>query len=373
MLGSSPSSATLSAEPRHRDATRAAEHGLFLVLPVLLIGWILTRVWSYHGQAIDFRIQFLSAGRAVLHGLSPYAAINAPIHPATAFPYPAVTAVLFALFAAIPSDASAVLYVGLSITAPLAALRALDVRDPRLYGLVLVLGPVMVGWQTGSLTPLLVLGIALTWRYRDRPAVAGPLVALLISIKPFLWPLAVWLLATRRYRATIWGVGTGVVLNLIAWSIVGFGQIRELIRVTDSVTNTFHRWGYSTVAIAMHLGASRALATALAAAVAVALLVGCAIAGRSGRERLALLLACDLLLAASPIVWSHYFAVLIVPLAILAPQLGIAWLLQLAFWCCPVTEASTRDCLIALSVTTATTWLLTLSGRERTWMEKVPS
>jgi hypothetical protein len=368
MLGSSPSSATFGAGPRHRGAGRAAEHGLFLVLPALLIGWVLTGVWRYHAQAIDFRIQFLTAGRAVLHGLSPYAAINAPIHPATAFPYPAVTALLFALFAASPAGASAVLYVALSIAAPLAALRSLDVRDLRLYGFVLVLGPVMVGWQTGSLTPLLVLGVALTWRYRDQPAVTGALVALLISLKPFLWPLALWLLATRRYRATIWGVGSGVLLNLIAWSIVGFGQIRALLRVTASVTDTFHRWGYSLVAVAMHLGASRALATALAAAVAAGLAIALVATGRSrraGRDRVALLLACDLMLAASPIVWSHYFAVLIVPLAILTPQLGVVWLLQLAFWCCPVTEATTLECLVALSVTVATTWLLASDSRRR--------
>jgi hypothetical protein len=351
------------AGSRRLGAVRAAEHSVFVVLPALLLVWLLAFVWRYQTQAVDFRLQFLPAGLDVLRGASPYAAMNAPVHPATAFPYPAATAVLFALFAALPSGASGALYVALCIAAPLAALWVLDVRDFRLYGVVMVLGPVVVGWQTANLTLPLVLGVALMWRYRDRPVVAGAIAGLLISLKPFLWPLGVWLIATRRYGAASWGLAAGVLVNVIAWAIVGFDQIRELIRVSVSVTNTFHRWGYSTAAIAMHLGASRAAATALAVAAAAALAIACVAAGRRGRDRLSMLLACDLMLAASPIVWSHYFALLIVPLAILSPRLSAAWALQLAFWCCPVTEAATWQCLIALLITTATSWILVRKDR----------
>lgn len=359
MLKSSTSSAAVNtASVRRRGAARAAGHSVFVVIPALLMAWVLVFVWNYQRQAVDFRLQFLPAGLAVLHGASPYGAINTPIHPATAFPYPAATGLLFALFAMIPSAASGTLYVALCIAAPLAALRALDVRDVRLYGFVLVLDPVFVGWQTANLTLPLVLGVALIWRYRDRPALAGALTALLVSLKPFLWPLALWLIATRRDRAVLVALAAGVVINLIAWAIVGFDQVRALVRVTVAVTNTFHRWGYSTVAIAMHLGASRAVATGLAALAAAGLAAACIVAGRRGRDRLALLVACDLVLAASPIVWSHYFALMIVPLAILSPRLSAAWVLQLAFWCCPVTEAATWQCLVALLVTVATSWLL---------------
>jgi hypothetical protein len=364
MFRSSPSPAAIKAAgSRRRGAVRAAEHGVFVVAPALLTVWLLVFVWRYQTQAVDFRLQFLPAGVAVLHGASPYAAMNATIHPATAFPYPAATALLFALFAAIPSGASGALYVALCIAAPLATLWVLDVRDLRLYGFVLALGPVVVGWQTANLTLPLMLGVALTWRYRDRPVVAGALAGLLVSLKPFLWPLALWLIATRRYGAALWGLAAGALLNAIAWAIVGFGQFRELVKVTVSVTNTFHRWGYSTAAIAMHLGASRALATGLAVAAAAGLATACVAVGRRRYDRLAMLLACDLMLAASPIVWSHYFALMIVPLAILSPRLSTAWALQLAFWCCPVTEAATWQCVIALLVTATTSWQLVRKDR----------
>ncbi len=338
---------------------------MFVVVPALLMVWVLVFAWRYQTQAVDFRLQFLPAGLSVLHGTSPYAAINAPIHPATAFPYPAATALLFALFAEIPSGASGALYIALCIAAPLATLWVLDARDLRLYGLVLVLGPVVVGWQTANLTLPLVFGVALAWRYRDRPVAAGALAGLLVSIKPFLWPLALWLIATRRYRAALWGLAAGALLNVIAWAIVGFDQIRELVRVTVSVTNTFHRWGYSTAAIALHLGASSAFTTALAVAAAAGLATACIAVGRRGRDRLAILLACDLMLAASPIVWSHYFALMIVPLAILSPRLSAAWALQLAFWCCPVTGAATWQCVIALLLIAATSCLL--FRKDRFW------
>jgi hypothetical protein len=373
MLRSSTSSTALDAAAGdRRKAARALEHSVFLIIPALLTAWVLLFVWRYQRQAVDFRLQFLPAGLRVLHGVSPYAAIGAAIHPATAFPYPAAAALLFALFAAIPSGASGALYVALCIAAPLATLRALDVRDLRLYGLVLVLAPVVVGWQTANLTLLLVLGVALTWRYRDRPAVAGALAALLISLKPFLWPLALWLIATRRYRAAAVGLVAATLVNLVAWAIVGFDQLPALVRITVAVTDTFHRWGYSTVAFAMHLGASPALATALAMAVAAALATACAVAGRRGRDRLAMLLACDLMLAASPIVWSHYFALMIVPLAIISRRFSIAWALQLALWCCPVTEAAAWQCALALLITAATSWLLVRADRAPVRRDPLP-
>ena len=49
-------------------------------------------------------------------------------------------------------------------------------------------------------------------------------------------------------------------------------------------------------------------------AVSAAVALACVVAGRRGHEQNALLLAVVLMLAASPLIWNHYFAVLIVPL-----------------------------------------------------------
>jgi hypothetical protein len=55
--------------------------------------------------------------------------------------------------------------------------------------------------------------------------VAGLLVAVLVSTKLFLWPLGLWLLATRRFRAAAWAAGLFVVLNSLAWRIVDAGSV----------------------------------------------------------------------------------------------------------------------------------------------------
>ncbi len=40
-------------------------------------------------------------------------------------------------------------------------------------------------------------------------------------------------------------------------------------------------------------------------------------------------------LALSPIVWLHYFALLLVPLAITRPRFGPVWILPIALWVVP--------------------------------------
>jgi len=73
------------------------------------------------------------------------------------------------------------------------------------------------GLQTANLTLMLGLALAATWPYSDRPIVAGATIALLVSIKLFVWPFAFWLLATRRYAAFAWTVLGGLAIDLMAW------------------------------------------------------------------------------------------------------------------------------------------------------------
>jgi hypothetical protein len=55
------------------------------------------------------------------------------------------------------------------------------------------------------------------------------------------------------------------------------------------------------------------------------------------RERQALFLTIILVLAASPLVWMHYFALLLVPLALERPRISLLWWLPLLMWICPAT------------------------------------
>ena len=80
------------------------------------------------------------------------------------------------------------------------------------------------GWSMGQLTPLWLLGLALAWRLRDRPAAAGAAVALasltkllpVLSLLPFLL-LRRW--SVLRGFAIVWGVALVVLLALDAGAI----------------------------------------------------------------------------------------------------------------------------------------------------------
>ena len=90
-----------------------------------------------------------------------------------------------------------------------ATLALMRVRDWRVYLVTLVWLPVCAGWLTGNESLVMALALAGVWRWRDRPGVAGFLTAAAISLKPILWPLAVWLLVTRRWRASAQTLGWG--------------------------------------------------------------------------------------------------------------------------------------------------------------------
>jgi hypothetical protein len=316
-------------------ASDARDHALFAVLPVIATIWLAHQMLAGGVVAVDFAHEYRVAGLRVLHGANPYAWGASQIAGGVSFPYPALSAFAFVPFALLSRGLSEALFTTLCMVAALATLRVLAVRDWRLYGLVMLWSPVVAGWQTANLTLLLVLGIALIWRHRDRPAVAGLLVALIVSLKPFTWPIALWLLGTRRYRAAAWALAAGIALNAATWELLGVGAIGRYLKLSSAVTHALQRDGYGVIALAMHFGASQAAGAALAAGLSICLAIACLLAARGGRERDALTLAIGLMLAASPLVWNHYLALLIVPLALARPSLSWPWLVPLLLWACP--------------------------------------
>jgi hypothetical protein len=243
-----------------------------------------------------------------------------------------LAALLLAPLALLPHGVADLTFAAIEIAAALLTLRILDVRDWRLYGLVLLCPAVYSGWSVANVTLLLGLGIATVWRNRERPLLVGFLIALLVSVKLFLWPLALWLLATRRYVAFAYATACGLALNVMAWAVLGFDELHRYSRLLSALTTFEERRGYSLVAFALHEGASRGAAYALTFVVAAACAVTCLALGHRGRDVPALALAIGVSLLATPIVQLHYFALLIVPLALVRPRLGLAWVLTLTMW-----------------------------------------
>jgi hypothetical protein len=313
----------------------AAQHALFAVVPVLFTIWMCAYSISRHSFALDFNHSYWPAAHQVLDGVSPYARSQVDVRAWIGFPYPAFTAIALVPFALLHHGLANWVFTFINIAAALLTLRVLNVRDWRLYGLVLILWPVVIGWQSANLTLLLGLGTACLWRKRNNPLVAGALVAVMISLKPFVWPLGLWLLATRRYRALIYGAGVGLAINAASWAIVGFNQIHVYSDLVSSVSSGMDKRAYSILSLVLGLGGSHGLAYALWATAAAAGAIACLVVGLRGNTRSALALSIAVCLLATPIVWTHYFALLIVPLAIFRPRLDALWLLPLALWVCP--------------------------------------
>ena len=323
-----------------------SELGLYVVVPLILTSWLFYQVYSRRLGAIDFDHAYWPAGMRVIHGLSPYVYDRAQIAGGVAFVYPPAAALLFAPFALVSRGFSSAVFVVLSLAAGAGTLAVLRVRDWRLYGLIFLWPPVVSAWQTGNLTLLLGLGVALAWRFRDRPVVAGAITGVLISMKPLVWPLLLWLVATRRLRATIWGVASAVAINGLALVLLGFTEAGRFVHLTNAVTDALIKSGYGLAAVSVHLGLGKT--TGLVAEIVLSGITAlCLIAaGRRPNDLLAMTLCVALMLLASPLLWEHYFALLLVPLALARPRLSAAWGVPLLLFACPARAAGTWQELV---------------------------
>lgn len=311
--------------------------GLLGLVPMIVIIWELTIVFGgQHHIAVDFHDAYYAAGYRLLHGGHPYTWTQREIYGGVAFVYPAFSALFFAPFALIAVGVAGVVVTLVWIALTPLTLWVLGVRDWRIYGIALLWMPVFDAWQTGNETILLVFITAWVWRYRGNPVVAGALTAVAISLKPVMWPLALWLLATRRWHASGYGLAAGLFINFVSWSVVGFDKIGVYLR--DTGLDTRHAWraGYGIAAAVGHLGFSRSFGEVMTLLVSAALLAAIVyVAFVKHRERQALTLTVVLMLATSPLVWSHYFALLLIPMALERPRLNWLWALPVLMWDCP--------------------------------------
>jgi hypothetical protein len=334
------------SRPSRRD------FAVFACLPVAFTLIAISSFISIHAIAGDFHKEFWPAAVRVLHGESPYVFGRYYVDNGLAFPYPATTAVLFAPFGLLSRGVSETIFTVVCFAALFGTLRVLEVRDWRLYGLMLLWAPVVNAWQSANLTPLLAFGVALVWRYRDRPLVAGPLAALAVSLKPFVWPIGIWLLATRRYRAAVYGLVAGLLLNAASFAVIGFHQIDRYLKDASKVSDAFYRHAYTPTALALHFGAGVSVAVAIGVVVAVLVAVACVVLGRRGDQLGALTLSVALMLLSSPVLWMHYFALTLVPLAIARPRLEPVWALPIVLLICGSRSTTAWQIILTLAVIT---------------------
>jgi hypothetical protein len=147
--------------------------------------------------------------------------------------------------------------------------------------------------------------------------------------------MLVWMLATRRLRASLYAVLLGAAVTLGAWAAIGFDGLSEYPSLLRRLSDIQAHHSYSFVGMAATAGLPEAAGTAVMLVVGAALLTLCVVLARRGDDARSFTCAVVAALALSPIVWLHYLVLLLVPLAILRPRFSALWLLPVLLWVSP--------------------------------------
>lgn len=310
---------------------------LLLGVPLSLYALIIKHAVTGNRKGSDF-LSFWSAGRDLLHLHTPYPVVDAlpavvDRYTFAPFVYPAPAAVAMAPFGLLPFPVAATLFLTFNVAAVIAALRLLDVRDSRCYIVAFATIPVLSGASLGAVSPLLLLGVAAAWRFRDRTWQVGAIVGALVVAKLFLWPLWLWLVFTRRYRAAVVSAALGAGTTLCAWALIGFAGLRDYPRLLSRLTELVGTHSYSAFALLHTMGLSVATAQRVVLVVGLALLACAAYRFRATRpDQGTFLVTLGSALALTPILWPHYLVLLFVPIAFARKSLSGLWLAMLYFW-----------------------------------------
>jgi Glycosyltransferase family 87 len=283
----------------------------------------------------DFKATIYEPGRAVLLGHSPYpdAAVGSLVGRPT-FVYPPLLLWIDVPIALLPLHVAQAVWTILLEGGIAAAMYLLGVRDWRCFGLALLTVPTLDGLAVGNVTLLLVPALALVWTSRDRRLALGIAVGLLVGVKLLMWPLFVWLLVTRRARSALIAAATGAISVLGSWALIGmrgFAEYPHLLHIVS--TQTAGPRAYSIAVLSETFGLSLATGHLIQWAAGAALLaVAGVIARGTNGDRRSFSAVVIAALVISPVVWLHYFAFLLVPIALLRPRLSAVWAVPAAFW-----------------------------------------
>jgi Glycosyltransferase family 87 len=327
----------LSAPSRSGFTLAGEKLVLGLLPPVLLLVLVVARYSVGRHLGFDYR-PLWEASRNLFHGASPYPPPHASaLLNEQQFVYPPIAALLAAPLAVFPFGVAAALLAIIELGATALTLSVLGVRDWRCYGVTFLWFPVIQNLLIGSITSLLALGLAFAWVHRDERRVAAPVSAAVIATKVFLWPLLFWFAATRRRLTALWAMALAVAGVAVSWGLIGFAGLVSYPRLLDQLSRLEAWKSYSAVAFGLVLGLSTGEARAVAIGAGVAALIGVLLVGRLRREdaeadRRAFVLAIAAAFLFSPIVWTHYLALLVVPIAITKRTLAPLWFVPLAMW-----------------------------------------
>ena len=296
---------------------------LMAILAALAVVSSVTAIRS-HVLGFDFLGTMWDPSRAIVRGHSPFPLPTvSAIETGNPAIYPPLLPVLAVPLGALPWGFALAIWTSALVVGVAFSVWLAGARDWRCF-VVALFSPLIVGGLVfGNIVLLLIVGVSVSWRWRERPAVSGLALGLTIAAKLVAWPLLVWLLISRRYQAFGYACGALVAGILIPWALVGFRGIRDyptLLRLADRV---YGPHGFSLAASAAALGVSNLGVVFCLAATATALTA----AATFGRKREFDVFAFAVLATVfvAPIAWPYSFSLLLPCVAAARPRFSYAW------------------------------------------------
>ncbi len=292
------------------------------VLPVAALVGMLVVALRTDSIAADFHHELYPQSKLLLDGVNPFPDPGWDPLAGANLIWPPLAGYLVAPFTVLPAGAADVVVALLGLAVLGLSLWLVGVRDWRVYGAFCLWPEVAGEMRVSHLTPVLALCAAVAWRTRETRGAPGLAIGFATSIKFLMWPLVVWLAATRRARDVL-VAGAFVLLSLLlVLPYTGLdGYFRSLLRLGRA----FDQDSYTVFGMLVQAGAPEAPARA------AMLLVGGALLLATWRYR-SFTLAIAAALTLSPIVWLDFFALAAVPLAIHRPRLSWVWFAPIATW-----------------------------------------
>jgi hypothetical protein len=305
-----------------------------LLFKVILVGLLASVAAIYLGFGIltaketlgcDFQV-YRAAALDLLAGRPIYDLSITQTGSCNLYYYPPPFVAVAIPFALLPSTIGTLAWIGFLVGCFVVGCLVMPVR-PEVRIAVFMLGavswPFIFGVRIGQVVPILFVLFAIGWRRLDRPEITGATVALgaLVKLQPIV--LLGWLIVRRAWRGVASAVVVGAALSLAA-AVIGLGAWGDMIAVLRNIENAIdHPVNLSIGAVGYQHGLSLAAAGALQAAGTVAVLGLVVLWGLRGTAEAGFLVAVIASQVVSPIIWSHYSLILLLP---------VAWLLQNRQW-----------------------------------------
>lgn len=286
------------------------------------------------GFGYDFRA-YDEAARRIASGAPLYPADTAARHNAGAFAglylYPPQLAIAFVPLTVFSSGTATIIWLWFRVGLLVGGCAVLPVRRwvrVAIFGVAGLSFPVLYDLNLGNISVVVFALSALVWRLGPDPR-AGVVFAVLAAIRHPSAAIAVAWAAMGRWRTVAVGIGTGIVLLVLALPIVGIGGYADyvtLLRGLHDLSVGPDNLSLQATLLGVGVPAGLASAAELASMAAAAAFTWWVARHRDGGTATVVALTAPLLVA--PFFHPHYLVALLIPGALLADR-GRPWGLAL--------------------------------------------